>query len=234
MGLCTHGLGRLELSPKPTITGIVREGIGTYPSTLLSLGHGLLGIGHRRGRTLLLASATDGTPVTRLRVAGPTLAYPLPDQRIRILGPHHAQATDIDVAARKVTARHQLPYAANVLQAGDVVTALIGNRRDYEVADDVWDVLPQHVAMLDPWTLQLSRQAPAPPDAVEILGADLAGNLIVTNHHGFALLDPTTLTTTATYTLDRQIRGAVHCPGQNLCGLLGGDDQDDALYRISW
>jgi hypothetical protein len=232
--LGTHGLGRLQYGPKPTITGVIRKGIGSYPSTLLHLGPDLLGVGHQRGRSLLLVSASNGAALTRLKVPGPTIAYPLADQHIRVLGPHHAQATDIDPTTRKVVARHPMPYGKHVHHTGGAVVALLGERADHNVADDVWDVLPQQVAILDAQTLQIRQEAPAPPDAVEVLGYDQDGNLAITNHHGLILLDPTTLTTTATYQLDRQIRGAVMCPSRNLAALLGGDNKEDAIHTISW
>jgi hypothetical protein len=127
-----------------------------------------------------------------------------------------------------------MPYGKHVHHANGAVTALLGERADYEGVDDIWDVIPRRVAVLDPQTLQIQREAPAQPDAVEVLGADQDGNLVTTNHHGLLLLDPTTLAVTATYQLDQQIRGAVTCPGRNLAALLGGNDQDDALHTITW
>ncbi|MFC0531325.1 hypothetical protein [Phytohabitans kaempferiae] len=232
--LGTHGLGRLELAPKSTITEVTRKGIGTYPSTLLPLGDGLLGIGHRHGRSLLLVSTSDGAPVIRLKVAGPDIAYPLSDQRIRILGPHHAQATDVDVTTVKVVARHQMPYGKHVHHANSAVTALLGERAGYENAGGVWHIVPRRVAVLDPQSLTTGREAPAPPDAVEVLGSDQDDRLVITNHHGLVLLDPATLAPAATYQLSRRIRGAALCPGRNLAALLGGDDQDDALHMVTW
>lgn len=232
--LGTHGLGRLELKPKATVTDVVRKGIGTYPSNLLPLGPDLLGIGHRRGRSLLLVSTAAGTPVTRLRVAGPAVAYRLPDERIRVLGPHYAEATDIEPARRAVVARHPMPYGKDVHHLDGVVTALLGDRADYERVDGVWDVLPQRVAVLDPGTLRIRAQAPAPPDAVEVLGTDRHGGAVLATHHGLVLLDPATLAATASYHLPKRIRGAALRPGHNLACVLGGDENDDALYTITW
>ncbi|MCW6005753.1 hypothetical protein K1W54_14370 [Micromonospora sp. CPCC 205371] len=67
------------------------------------------------------------------------------------------------------------PYGKHVHHTGGAVVALLGERADHDVADDVWDILPQQVAILDPQTLQIREQAPAPPDAVEVLGYDQDG-----------------------------------------------------------
>jgi hypothetical protein len=140
--LCAYGLGRLQLDGRATVTDVVRKGIGSFQTALLDLGDGLLGVGHRRGKTLLLLSAADGTAVKRIRVPGPDLSYRLPDGRVRVLGMHHAQVTDIDLNSRTVVGRHSIPYGAGARRIDNALIALIGQRQDIRVVDDSADARP--------------------------------------------------------------------------------------------
>ncbi|WP_143028096.1 hypothetical protein [Lentzea albidocapillata] len=74
--LATFGLCRLELDQRLRVTGIARKGIGKYQTELLDLGQNLLGVGQRRGKSLLLVSKEDGSVRTRIRVAGACAATP--------------------------------------------------------------------------------------------------------------------------------------------------------------
>lgn len=57
---------------------------------------------HHRNASLLLVSKSDGSPVKRIRAAGPHVGYRLPDGPFRILGFHHAQVSDVDTDSRRV------------------------------------------------------------------------------------------------------------------------------------
>lgn len=245
--LGVFGLGRLEFGPRPTVTDVVRKGIGKYQATLIDVDRDLLGVGHHRNASLLLVSKSDGSPVKRIRTAGPQVGYRLPDGRFRILGFHHAQVSDVDTDRRRVTARHRVPYGTGAIHVDDQVIVLLGDRQDFlgpypdasipSSGDETtlgWDVAPREVAVLDASTLGIRRRAPAPSDAVEILGVDRDGHVVVSTHYGFVLLEPASLTAIATHNQPECIAGAVLITGNNLIALLGGDRTDDALYAIRW
>ena len=58
--LGTYGLGRVRFGPRPTVTDVVRKGLGKDPTSLIDLGSRLLGVGHRRRETLAMVNAVDG------------------------------------------------------------------------------------------------------------------------------------------------------------------------------
>jgi hypothetical protein len=221
--LATFGLCQLELQPPLRAAAVARKGIGTYQTELLEIGDDLLGISQRRGKSLLLVSRQDGSTRKRVQVAGACAAYPVDDGAVRLIGPHHAQAADLDPATGRVLARHHLPYGKHAMHAAGQVFALLGDRKDITFAiegqerepgqtlvlavgaSDMppggmgWDVLPRELTVLDAVTLKIARSAPCPPDAVKVLGIDRDGLVVVGTLSGFALFDSQSLAMVDTY-----------------------------------
>jgi hypothetical protein len=258
--LGTFGLGRLQLEPRPAVTDVVRKGLGAYHSRLIGLGPELLGVGHHRGQSLALLRTLDGGLVKRVRVAGPGVGYPLSGGRVRILGLHYGQASDLDTTTGKVVARHSVPYGTDAIHIDETVIVVIGERRAIRVVTDVrdapregtvvvsagpqhdtdsgvdlgWDVLPRRIAVIGATALDVRREAPAPRGTVQVLGLDRCGRIVISTHSGLTLLDQRTLTPIADYRATRQIIGAVLCPRANTAALLGAEDDPYVLSAVHW
>jgi len=166
--LGAYGLGRLEMDGRAKVTEVVRKSLGSYQTTLIDLGEGLLGVGHWRGKSLLLLSAVDSRAVKRLRVPGPGVSYRLPDGRVRILGLHYGQATDIDVTQRAVVGRVPVPYGTSARHIDNTVIALLGQRHDIRIVDDAADARPGGTVVLRVRprlaTGDQTAEPPTPPD----------------------------------------------------------------------
>lgn len=258
--LGAYGVGRLQFEPRPTVTDVVRKGLGKWQTDLVDLGAGLLGVGHRLARSMALVNALDGRFVKRIRAAGGGIGYGLPDGRVRILGLHHAEACDFDAASVKVASRHAVPYGTDAVLADDAVVALVGERRDIErvydvrdlpdegtavlstsplAADDVavdlgWDVLPRRVVVFGAVDLKVRREAPTPPGAVQILGRDSDGRVVLGTRTGLVILDQQTLSTIAEYRTMRPIDGAGLCAATNAAALIGSDEDPSVLTIVRW
>ena len=231
--LGTFGLGRLQLEPRPTVVGIVRKGLGTYKHRVADLGGGLLGVGQDDGRSLILVRASDGVLVKRLSLAGPTLAYPLPGGRARVLSLYHAEVSDVDLTSTTVIARRPLPAGAGAGAAllGDSVVAVLDPDRTEPAGGDV---PPQRIVVWDAADLTVRRMAHAPERAYDVLGADHAGRIAVSVRHGFELLDPVTLASVGGYRAGHGIHGAAVSPGGRTAALLGADGDPFALTVLRW
>ncbi|WP_433288140.1 hypothetical protein [Micromonospora sp. CA-244673] len=258
--LGAYGLGRLQFEPRPTVTDVVRKSLGKWQTSLVDLGSDLLGVGHRRTRSMALVNALDGRFVKRFRAAGGGIGYGLPNGQVRILGLHHAEACDFDPAAFKVTARHAVPYGTDAVLADDAVIALVGERRDIErvydvrelpdegtsvlstappAADDVavdlgWNVLPRRVVVCGAIDLRVRREESAPAGTVQILGRDSDGRIVLGTRTGLVLLDQQTLSTVAEYRTVREIGGAGLCAATNAAALIGADEDLSVLTVVRW
>lgn len=216
--LATYGLGRLHLEPKLRVTDVVRKGIGKYRTTLIRVDHELLGIGHRDGKTLLLVSAVDGTPVRRIKLKGPHLAYRLANGLLRVVGVFEGEATDFDTTTRQVTARHPLAEGTSALHHGDELL-----------------VLRSEFAVLDAESFAVRRVGPVPEGAVEIAGIDRDGRIVVGTTNGFVLVDPDSFAVLDRVELPQLIDGVGLLPEHNAAGLLVLDHEgDDALHAVRW
>ena len=216
--LATYGLGRLHFEPKPRVTDVVRKGIGKYHTTLIRVDDELLGIGHRDRQTLHLVSAADGTPVRRIKVRGPHLAYRLANGLLRVVGVFEGEATDLDTTTRRVTARHPLPEGTSAFHHGDTLLVLRGE-----------------FAVLDAETFAVRRVGPVPEDAVEIAGVDRDGRIVVGTTSGFVLVDPDSFEVLDRFTLPELIDGVGLLSEHNTAGVLMLDlDGDDALHVVRW
>lgn len=216
--LAIYGLCRLHLEPRPHVTDVVRKGIGKYHTTLIRVDDELLGIGHRNRGTLLLVSAVDGTPVRRIKVKGPHLAYRLANGLLRIVGVFEGEATDLDTTTRRVTVRHPLLAGTSAFHHGDELLVLRGE-----------------FAVLDAETFAVRRVGPVPEDAVEIAGIDRDGRIVVGTTNGFMLVDPDSFAVLDRVELPQLIDGVGLLPEHNAAGLLVLDhDGDDALHAVRW
>jgi hypothetical protein len=216
--LATYGLGRLHLEPRLRVTDVVRKGLGKYHTTLIRVDDELLGIGHRNGRTLLLVSAEDGTPVRRIKLRGPHLAYRLANGLLRVVGVFEGEATDVDTATRRVTARHPLPEGTSAFHHGTELLVLRGE-----------------FAVLDAETFAVHRVGPVPDDAVEIAGVDRNGRIVVGTTDGFVLVDADSFAVLDRFTLPTLIDGVALLPEHDTAGVLTFDhDGDDALHVVRW
>jgi len=178
----------------------------------------LLGIGHRDRQTLHLVSAADGTPVRRIKVRGPHLAYRLANGLLRVVGVFEGEATDLDTTTRRVTARHPLPEGTSAFHHGDTLLVLRGE-----------------FAVLDAETFAVRRVGPVPEDAVEIAGVDRDGRIVVGTTSGFVLVDPDSFEVLDRFTLPELIDGVGLLSEHNTAGVLMLDlDGDDALHVVRW
>ena len=243
--LALYGLGRLELGvDRPTVSEVVRKGIGTYPSTLAEYAPGVLAIGHPHRDSVVLLSTSDGSVIKRLRASG-SPAYRLPDGLLRMVSFHHGRAYDVDTDRHRVVRRHEVPTGKGArLVDGDTVVALVGERRPYRVLtpsgpEEVsfpggWQVAGTELLALDALTLAVRSRAAAPAGAVEVLGHDAAGRLVVSRDHGLSILVPPTYAEVGRFEVERQLAGAGMIPGTNLAAVVPNERNEAALLALRW
>lgn len=239
-----YGLGRLELNgERATVGDVIRKGIGTYPSTLVDYDLDVLAVGHRHRDSVVLVSAHDGARIKRLRAAG-SVAYRLPDGLLRMVSFHHGEACDIDTKQHRVVNRHALPYGTGARLLDQGLVALLGERSTLRVSttqgtEEVnfpggWSVAGDELAVFDPLTLQETHVAAAPAGAVEVLGEDAAGRIVVARHRGLSVLALPTFAEIGVLDTDRDILGAGMIPGANLAAVIPHDREAAALLALRW
>lgn len=243
--LAIHGLGRLEVDgDRPTVSEVVRTGIGTYPATLTDYASGVLAVGHPHRDWVVLVSTADGSVLKRLRASG-SPAYRLPEGLLRMVSFHHGRAYDVDTDRHRVVRRHQVPHGKGArLVDGGTVVALAGEPYPYQVVtpdgiDEVsfpggWQVSAAHVLAIDAHTLEVRHRAGAPDDAVDVLGQDAAGRLVVGRHGGLSILAPPTYAEVGRFDVDGQLAGAGMVPGRNLAAVVPNRSGDPALLALRW
>jgi hypothetical protein len=237
------GLGRLDLGDRPTVSDVVRKGIGTYPSTLVDYAPGVLAVGHPHRDSVVLVSTADGSVLKRLRASG-SPAYRLEEGVLRMVSFHHGRAYDVDTTRHRVVRRQEVPSGKGARLVGDAVFALVGERRPLQVftatgAEDVsfpggWAVSATELVALDAMTLAVRHRATAPDDAVEVLGGDAAGRLVVSRHDGLSILAPPTYAEVGRFDAGRRIAGAGMVPGANLAAVVPNDSREPALLALRW
>lgn len=239
-----YGLGRLELAAaRPTVSDVVRKGIGTYPATLVDYAPGVLAVGHPHRDSVILVSTVEGAVVKRLRASGGT-AYRLADGLLRMVSFHHGRAYDVDTARHRVVRRHEVPAGKGARLVDDALVALVGQRKRFEVVTPGgpaevtfpggWSISAAEIMALDPATLAVRHRAAAPEDAVEVLGQDAAGRLVVSRGHGLSILAPPTYAEVGRFDSERPLAGAGMVPGRDLAAIVPNDPREPALLALRW
>lgn len=242
--LGSHGVGRLEIdADRPTVSGVVRKGIGTYPNRMEHYRPGLLAVGHPHRDSVVLLSTTDGVVVKRLRASG-SPAYGLPDGLLRMVSFHHGRAYDVDTAAHRVVRRHELPSGKGARLVGEELVALVGERRPFQVStaagpEEVafpggWAVAATELVSYDAETLAVRHRAALPEETVEVLGRDAAGRIVVGHRRGISILVPPTYAEVGRFDTDRVIVGAGMVPGTNLAAVVPNDPREPVLEMLRW
>lgn len=231
--LATYGLCRISLDPLARTGEVVRAGIGKHQSHLFALSTDLLGVSQFHGASVSLVSRATGAVVTRLRTGAPALVHDLVDGTKRCWSPHRAGCADLDVDRRGVTARHEIPYGRGPALVGDRMLVVCGERVDNPHAPGVWHTTADELVAFDAHTLAIVARGAAPRTAIEVLGADAAGRIVVSTARGFGLHDPTSLTVVAVHEEPGEIGGAVLLPGTNAV-VLQGQIASDGLTVVRW
>lgn len=242
--LAIHGLGRLELdTDRPTVSEVIRKGVGTYPATLVEYAAGVLAVGHPHRDSVVLVSTSDGTVLKRLRASG-SPAYRLPDGLLRMVSFHHGRAYDVDTAAHRVVRRHELPSGKGARLVGEELVALVGERRPFQVStaagpEEVafpggWAVAATELVSYDVETLAVRHRAALPEETVEVLGRDAAGRIVVGHRRGISILVPPTYAEVGRFDTDRVIVGAGMVPGTNLAAVVPNDPREPVLEMLRW
>ena len=242
--LAIHGLGRLELdTDRPTVSEVIRKGIGTYPATLVEYAAGVLAVGHPHRDSVVLVSTADGSVIKRLRASG-SVGYVLPDGLLRMVSFHHGRAYDVDTDAHRVVRRRELPSGKGARLVGEELVALVGERRPFQVStaagpEEVdfpggWAVAATELVSYDAETLAVRHRAAPPEDAVEVLGPDAAGRIVVGRRRGISILVPPTYAEVGRFDTDRVIVGAGMVPGTNLAAVVPNDPRDPVLEMLRW
>jgi hypothetical protein len=242
--LGSYGVGRLELdADRPTVSGIVRKGIGTYPNRMEHYGQGVLAVGHPHRDSVVLFSTTEGVVLKRLRASG-SPAYPLPEGLLRMVSFHHGRAYDVDTTAHRVVRRHELPSGKGARLVGDELLALVGQRRPLQVfttagSEEVsfpggWSVSATELVSYHAETLELRHRAALPEDVVEVLGQDAVGRLVVGRRTGISILVPPTYAEVGRFDTERMIVGAGIVPGGNLAAVVPNDPSEPTLVALRW
>lgn len=239
-----YGVGRLDATgARPTVTDVVRKGIGTYPSTLVDYAPDILAIGHKQVDSVVLLSRRDGTRIKRLRASGYP-AYRLPNGLLRMVAFHYGRACDVDTEKHRVVKRHELPYGAGSRLVGDGLITLVGERNKLRVftaggTEEVdfpggWAVEGTELVVLDPVTLEVRHRATAPVGAVEVLGQDAAGRVVVSRSRGLSVLAAPTFAEVGSFDAERDLIGAGMVPGANLAAVIPNEREHDGLIALRW
>ena len=111
-----HGLGRLELAvDRPTVSEVVRKGIGTYPATLVDYAPGVLAVGHPHRDSVVLLSTTDGSVLTYDLASFTRMLDGVPCVAVHLLRDSSTRLQQEYTASRR--RRRQLAEAEHVLGA---------------------------------------------------------------------------------------------------------------------
>ncbi len=232
--LATHGLCRISLSSLSRTSANIRKGLGTYQGRMVALSGDVLGISAFYGRTTKLVSRVDGTMLKTVRMGAPCLVYPLPDGRHRCWSLHHAVVSDLDVAAARCVDRHTLAHGMRPALVGDEVLALCGVRTVDPRTSDVWDVKPTQLVAFDAYTLNPLRQATIGADAVEVLGADTAGRIVISRRHSVTVHRPDTLAVEGSYEHHAPLGDALLLGEHNSVVLRSTVTAGDGLTVVTW
>ncbi|WP_344506499.1 hypothetical protein [Dactylosporangium maewongense] len=232
--LATFGLCRISLASLSRTSANLRKGLGTYQGRMVALSGDALGISGFLGRSMKLVSRVDGAVLKTVRMGAPALVYRLPDGRQRGWSLYHAVVSDLDVAAARCVARHSMAHGAAPALVGDEVVALCGVREDDARAPNVWDVKPTQLVAFDAYTLQPLRQAAIGADAVEVLGADSAGRIVVGRRGGVTVHRPDTFAVEGTYEHHAPLGDALLLGEHDSVVLRGPVTAGNGLTVVRW
>lgn len=215
-----YGAGRL-FPGSDRVTDVVREGLVRYPNRLVALGeHVVLGSDLTPNVSVL---TTD--PVARMRLARADASVPIDDGRVRVLAPRAGKAYDVDPAARRTVRRHDLVPGRGGRLVGTTFAYVAGPAGG-----------PWRVRRVEATTLAELPGADLPLDdsAVEVLGTDGQGRVVVSRRDGFMLLDPASGEEVAQHGEPRPIRGAGMVPGLDAVALASGREPLGTVVVVRW
>jgi hypothetical protein len=212
-----YGVGRLE--PGGTkVEDVVRDGLVRYPNRLLPLGDDVV-LGSDLSPNVSVLTAD---PISRMRLARADHAVGVGD-RVRVFAPRAGRVYDVDPTTRKVVRRHSVMSGKG--------GRLLDGRYVYLGSPEVG---PTYVRRVDVRSLAEGMPLPAPPGCVEVLGADQAGRLVVSQQDAFVVLDDTTGQELARHEEPRGMVGAGLAAGRNAVVLATTREPLGTVAVVSW
>lgn len=253
-----HGIGRVDPEDPAAVRDVVRSGIGRYPRHLFGLGPGHLAIGTDLSGNVVLLSKSSAEPEGRLRLPKASTSRAAADGLVRVFAPREGKAYDVDPAGLKVARRHTIPSGKGERLVGDTLYYLAGEVRPIRVlgpgsaaepgvpvvlgdgaGSTVGSAVVAHELIgldfdtLDPVGIG-PRRVPVPANAVEVLGADCAGRLVVSTKAGFILVDAGSGAVLAEHVEPGGLAGAGMSQGHNTVVLATMSDPLGTLALVSW
>lgn len=254
-----HGLGRVDPDDPAVVHDVVRTGIGRYPKRLLGLGADHLAVGtDLSGNVVVLAKAT-AEPVGRLRLPKGSTSYMGADGLVRVVAPREGRVYDVDPVRLKTVRRHRIPCGKGERLVGGTLYYLAGEVTPIRVLGEGMDPPPgvpvvvgdgvgsavastlvaREVVAVDAHTLEPvdvgpSGGVPVPANAVEILGADRAGHLVIGTREGFLLVDPGSGAILAQHIEVGGVAGAGMVDGDNVVALATASEPLGTIALVSW
>ena len=253
-----HGLGRIHADDPTVVRDVVRTGIGRYPRRLVALGPDLLAVGTDLSGNVVLVSTASGQPVGRLRLPQADLSYATSGGLVRVFAPRAGRAYDVDPAGPTVMRRHRIPVGKGAALAGGTLYYLAGEARPILVLAPgepaqpgvpvvVGDgagtavgsaVVASAVVGIDAETLAPVEIGPrgvaVSENAVEVLGVDREGRLVVTTRNGFALVDPASGAVLAEHLEPSGLAGAGLVPAHDTVVLATLGEPLGTIALVSW
>jgi hypothetical protein len=254
-----YGVGRVDPDDPTAVRDVVRTGIGRYPSRMFSLGDDHVAIGTDLSGNVVVLSRTSGKPVGRLRLPKGRTSWVATDGLVRVFAPREGKVYDVDPTRMKVVRRHGIPCGKGERLAGKTMFYLSGEVTPIRVLAEgetpqagVPVVLGEGVGSavgttvraraligLDVDTLELVATGspdgvPVPLNAVEVLGTDHDGRLVVSTQDGFLLVDAGTGAILAEHIEPGGLVGAGMADGHSTVALATMSDLLGTLALVSW
>jgi hypothetical protein len=195
--LTTQALCKVDVSgDTPRVLETLRpKGLGTYLWRLLAIGRDHLGATGWATASVAVVGRQSGRLEKRLRIASPHLATPEGDL-VRLFSPHGGECLDVRLPSLARAEQRAMPFGTNpVLHEGELFM-LAGRRIEADRSipiERMWRIERETIAALDPSSLTIRRETPAPPESREVLAVDSNGLLVVSTDSGIVLIDRETL-----------------------------------------
>jgi hypothetical protein len=195
--LTTQALCRVDVSgDTPGVVETLRpKGLGTYLWRLLAIGPDHLGATGWATASVAVVGRQSGRLEKRLRIASPHLATG-EGNLVRLFSPHGGECLDVRLPSFARAEQRAMPFGTNpVLHEGELFM-LAGRRIEADRSipiDTMWRIERETIVALDPRSLAIRREAPAPPESREVLAVDSTGRLVVSTDSGIVLMGRDTL-----------------------------------------
>jgi hypothetical protein len=195
--LTTQALCKVDVSGHtPGVVETLRpKGLGTYLWRLLAIGPDHLGATGWATASVAVVGRRSGRLEKRLRIVSPHLAT-AEGNLVRLYSPHGGECLDVRLPSVARGDQREMPHGTNpVLHDGELF--MLAGRRiaaDRSIPiETMWRIERETIVAVDPRSLAIRRDAPAPPESREILGVDSTGRLVVSTDVGIVLVRRDTL-----------------------------------------